>query len=185
MKTNIFFYPALLILCLIFAVSCAQKKIPAPAPKVPTAVTRSPHYTSLSFEKGEALLSRDDKQRLQSLAAKARESGRDVDDIKIITWADREFGLQKGEKEASSREIILARQRAESIKRFLEEDLMEGEDVDFYNMAEKPGPLSRFFKTDDNKVKEAFNANNDANMTGPSRASKGLVIIEYETKNEI
>lgn len=174
---------------LSLVVGCATKKQPVlkaeKVMEVPKEVSTSPHYTSLSFEKGETQLSKEDKVHLQDLAYKVRQSGREIDDIKIVTWADREYGMGKGELEATNSDIILARQRAESIKRYLEEDLMEDEDIDFYNMAQRPGPLSRFFKTDETKVKEAFEANRDENMLSDNRASKGLVIIEYENAKNL
>lgn len=182
MNPRMFLSMAAATMSLVFAVGCSSdaKKKEA-AKKEKTAQTRTEimnaHYTSLSFDRGESSLSDRDKINLQDLAKKIRDSGRDVDDIKILTWADKEYGEGKG---ASNTEIILARQRAESIKRYMEEELMTDEDVDFYNMAQKPGPLSRFFKTNETKVQETFKANNDVNMLDDSHASKALVIIEYE-----
>lgn len=138
---------------------------------------KSEHYTSLSFDPGETRLSAMDKRNLQSLALKIRASGREIDDIKILTWADREFQTSD---EATNSEVILARQRTESIRNYLREDLMTDADIDYYNMAQRLGPLSRYFKTDAEELQELFRRNNDLNMTQDTRASKGLVIIEYE-----
>lgn len=157
-----------------------QKKKSEVKPKKTTQITTgeitSDTYTSISFDRGETRLSSMDKRNLQNLAARIRESGKEVDDIKILTWADREFKSD----EASNADVILARQRAESIRNYLEEDLMTDADIDYYNMAQKPSPLARFFKTKEANVKKTFKANNDLNMLGDSKASKGLVIIEYE-----
>ena len=170
-------------IALVTSVGCSSSKKDkkeAAASEVPAQVADSPHYASIAFDKGETRLSAMDKRSLQDLAYKVRESGKEVDDIKIVTWADEEYKMDKGAKEASNSDIIMARQRAESIKRYLQEDLMEDEDIDFYNMAQKPGPLSRFFKTDEAVIKQAFEQNKDENMLSDNRASKALIIIEYE-----
>jgi len=179
-------FTTLAAIALVISVGCSSSKkdkkeaATRAAAEVPAQVTDSPHYASIAFDKGETRLSAMDKRALQDLAYKVRESGKEVDDIKIVTWADEEYKMEKGAKEASNSDIIMARQRAESIKRYIQEDLMEDEDIDFYNMAQKPGPLSRFFKTDEAVIKQAFEQNKDENMLSDNRASKALIIIEYE-----
>jgi hypothetical protein len=189
MKHSLF--TTLAAILLVSSVGCSSKKkeklnksetAGSAAVTVPSQVSESPHYASIAFDKGETRLSAMDKRSLQDLAHKVRQSGKDIDDIKILTWADKEYGPGRVPAEASNSDIILARQRAESIKRYIQEDLMEDEDIDFYNMAQKPGPLSRFFKTDEATVKQAFQQNKDDNMLSESLASKALVIIEYENQ---
>lgn len=183
MNPRVILSMAMATMSLVFAVSCSSdNKKKSSSPSEPKKVEASPehkseHYTSLSFDRGETRLSSMDKRNLQNLASRVRDSGREIDDIKILTWADREY---KDANQASSSEVILARQRAESIRNYLQEDLMTNADIDYYNMAQKPGPLSRYFKAKPDELEELFKRNNDQNMTEDTRASKALVIIEYE-----
>jgi OmpA family len=182
MNPRMFLSMAMATVSLLFAVGCssdAKKKSSEAAPKT-AAVSRempSEHYTSLSFDPGETRLSSMDQSNLEGLVAKVKESGREIDDIKILTWADREY---KQKDQANNSEVILARQRAESIKNYLQNGLQEDADIDYYNMAQKPAPLSRFFKASNEKIIRTFKANNDVNMMNPNHSSKALVIIEYE-----
>ena len=171
---------AVATMSLVFAVGCssdAKKKSSEPKKVEATQEMKSEHYTSLSFDPGETRLSAMDKRNLQNLASQVRESGKEIDDIKILTWADKEY---KEVNQASSSDVILARQRAESIKNYFQEDLMADADFDYYNMAQRPGPLTRYFKTKGERIENMFKKNNDPNMTADSRASKAVVIIEYE-----
>jgi hypothetical protein len=174
---------AVATMSLIFAVGCssdAKKKSSEPKKAEAPQEMMSDHYTSLAFDPGETRLSGMDKRNLQNLAAQIRQSGKQVDDIKIVTWSDKEY---KKANQASSYDVILARQRAESIKNYLQNDLMSHADIDYYNMAQQPAPLSRYFKAKDESVEKLFKKNNDLNMTSDSRASKAVVIIEYEGTN--
>ena len=182
MNSRMIISMAMATVSLVFAVGCssdAKKKSHEDKVKK-TAISRelpSEHYTSLSFDPGETRLSSMDRNNLESLVSKVKESGREIDDVKILTWADKEYSKKD---QANNSEIILARQRAESIKNYLQQGLMELKDVDYYNMAQNPAPLGRFFKTSEDKVKKTFKENDDVNMMNPNHSSKALVIIEYE-----
>jgi outer membrane protein OmpA-like peptidoglycan-associated protein len=180
-------------LSLVLAVGCSsakkdrKKDKPSPATTAimessevdqPTSVESGPttdqvDFASLEFDKGEAKLSEMDRRHLNELAMKMTGAGKVVDDIKILTWSDRKVD---NDKDSSNTEIILARQRAESIKNYLERNLPAEEDIDFYNMAENPERYSSYLTRKGVPVEQAFN---EQGSSGP--ASRALVIIEYQS----
>ncbi len=151
----------------------------APAPQTAAAgetavFTDQVDFAALEFDKGEAKLSEMDRRHLNELAMKMTGAGKVVDDIKILTWSDRAVAT---DQDASNTEIILARQRAESIKNYLERNLPAEEDIDFYNMAENPKRYSTYMKRKGVPVEQAFNEDGKAG----SPDGKALVIIEYQS----
>ena len=153
---------------------------PAPQTSETAAAGEAPVFTdqvdfaALEFDKGEAKLSEMDRRHLNELAMKMTGAGKVVDDIKILTWSDRTVA---SDQDASNTEIILARQRAESIKNYLERNLPAEEDIDFYNMAENPKRYSSYMKRKGVPVEQAFNE--DGKAGNPD--GKALVIIEYQS----
>lgn len=143
------------------------------------------HYTTIVFDEGKAILSRDDKKQLQKLADKAHNDKREIDEIRILAWSDEEYP-DPNRKKATEQEILLAANRAQEIKNYLEEDLSEYEDIDAYNMARRPDFLSKLLRDDEFSVKEAFESSGATGTkladgsTSYSKASKALVIIDYE-----
>lgn len=131
-------------------------------------------FAALEFDQGEAKLSDMDRRHLNELAIKMTGAGKIVDDIKILTWSDREV---VADEDATNTEIILARQRAESIKRYMERTLPAEEDIDFYNMAENPKRYTEYMNRKGIPVKEAFN---EQGKVG-SPEGRALVIIEYQS----
>ncbi len=130
-------------------------------------------FTTVEFNAGDSKLGEMDRRHLKELAAKMASTGKVIDDIKILTWSDR---LVATSQEATSTEIILARQRAESIKNFLEKNLSETEDIDFYNMAENPERHSSYMKRKGVPIDQAFNE--DGILGSPN--GRAIVIIEYQ-----
>jgi S-adenosylmethionine synthetase len=114
-----------------------------------------------------------DRRHLNELAMKMTGAGKVVDDIKILTWSDRKVD---NDKDSTNTEIILARQRAESIKNYLERNLPAEEDIDFYNMAENPERYSSYLTRKGVPIEQAFN---EQGSHGPE--SRALVIIEYQS----
>ena len=142
------------------------------------------HYTTVVFEKGKKELSGEDKKLINDLVHRAHETDKAIDEIRILAWADKEYPDQK--TEAARNDITLARERAQAIKNYLEDDLKETEDIDSFNMARRPDFLSKLLKDDEFKVKEAFKESGATASTLPdgkvsyTKASKALVIIDYE-----
>ena len=130
-------------------------------------------FTTVEFNAGESKLGEMDRLHLKELASKMASTGKVIDDIKILTWSDR---LVATSQEATSTEIILARQRAESIKNFLEKNLSKTEDIDFYNMAENPERNSNYMKRKGVPIDQAFNE--DGILGSPN--GRAIVIIEYQ-----
>lgn len=135
-------------------------------------------YVSIEFRKGAATLTKDSKRKLKSFIKNLNKEKRDVEEIKILAWADTEYPL-KTQRTLPTNEIVIAKERGESIKTYLEKDLKTEEDIDAYNMARRPNLVSKLFKNDEYILKEAFEKTEEKNMP-LSRASKALVIIDFE-----
>ncbi len=179
---------------LVLAVGCGSKKdnkkqqpnsqvtaamieasqVDHPTTVVSKSMTDQVDFASLEFDKGEAKLSEMDRRHLNELAMKMTGAGKVVDDIRVLTWADR--SIVKSD-DASNTEIILARQRAESIKNYLQRNLPAEEDIDFFNMAESPERYSNYLKRKGVPIEQAFNE--DGKQGSPE--GRGLVIIEYQS----
>lgn len=142
------------------------------------------HYTTVVFPKGQKTLSSSDKKNLTDLAAKAHESDRRIDEIRILAWPDKEYPDPK--TQPSTSDIQLASERAQEIRNYLEDELKETGDIDSFNMARRPDFLSKLLKDDEFKVKEAFQESGATASKLPdgsvsyTKASKALVIIDYE-----
>lgn len=167
--------------------ACAhQPKLSTKSPASPSAAVKAQatHSTSLEFEKGKTNLSEISKKHLNELAAKANREGREIENIKILAWADREYP-DKVQSKAPTREVILAKERAESIKDYLQEDLHADEKIDSFNMAKRPGLLSKVVRGEEYSVKENFEQAGasatelDNGSVSYSKASRALVIIDY------
>ncbi len=150
-------------------------EIPEPT-KVKVKETDRLDFATIEFDLGESKLSEMDRRHLNELAMKMTAAGKIVDDVKILTWADRTI---KNDQDGSSSEIILARQRAESIKKYLEKNLPTEEDIDFYNMAENPQRFSSFMQRKGVPVNKVFTNASGKQVSTDGRA---LVIIEYQNE---
>ncbi len=186
---------AMATLSLVFAAGCtspaAKKKSveagEAKEAKVPTVP--GTHYTTLVFDKGRSSLSEASKNHLRDLASRAHKAGKPIEEIKILAWADKEYP-DKVKGRAATGDIILASERAQKIKNYLEEDLKESEDIDAFNMARRPNLISKLFRDDEYEVKNAFEQSGatgsrlDDGSVSYTKASKALVIIDYEGEED-
>lgn len=186
---------AMATLSLVFAAGCtsptakkksveAKETAEAKVPTVPGT-----HYTTLVFDKGRSSLSETSKKHLKELATRAHKAGKPIEEIKILAWADKEYP-DKVKGKAATGDIILASERAQKIKNYLEEDLKESDDIDAYNMARRPDFVSKLFRDEEYDVKTAFE---QSGATGSrlgdgsvsyTKASKALVIIDYEGEED-
>lgn len=198
MKSRMFISLAFASMSLLFAAGCSTpeaKKKPGYSTSSTTTTTKTEEakapavvgtqYTTVFFKKGRASLDSVSKQHLKDLASRAHKEKKEIDEIRILAWADKEYPDKVSGKTAD-RDIKLASERAQKIKDYLEEDLKEQEDIDSYNMAKRPDLLSKVFQNDEYKVKDAFET---AGATGEklpdgsvsyTKASKAIVIIDYE-----
>lgn len=176
---------------LIFAVGCSsdkkEKKSLHPVTKaiyennqpekpisVESTTTKQVDFATVEFDRGESRLSEMDQRHLNELTMKMTGAGKVVEEVKILTWPDR---VVKNDQDASNTEIILARQRAESIKNYIQKNLPENEEIDFYNMAENPERYSKYMQKKGIPVNQAFTDNGQKLTTPDSRA---LIVIEYQ-----
>ena len=154
---------------------------------IATEAFEGSHYTAVQFDRGTSILSDANKKFLNELAKKASRTGREIDEIKILAWADREYP-KEGEK-SKTRDVILANERANVIRKFMKEDLNSHEPFDIFNMAKKPGMVDELIKDEEFQVKEdvadsgVSGTRLPTGQTSYTKAGKVLVIIDYkETK---
>lgn len=184
---------ALTALLSIAAVSCSSttstdNKAPSLA-EVPKAAQTSTanndaYYAVLEFDKGTQRLSEASKKDLREFVASAKREGREIDDIKILAWADREYP-GKGVR-LTDRDVKIATARSKSIEKFLKDDLKTSGDYETYNMAKRPNKVSEFFRGDDYKTKRIFERpgsetkGNEMQAFINNKASKALIMVDYK-----
>jgi hypothetical protein len=193
MNSRIIVSLTLASLSLIFATGCSSsaKKISVESKTAEIEKPHIPgtHYTTIVFRPGKANLDSISKESIKKLAKKAHEQKRPIEEIRILAWSDKEYP-DEVQKKASTKDIILATERAQKIKDYLEEDLKETDDIDAYNMAKRPNLISKLFRNDEYDVKEAFESSGATGSKLPdgsvsyTKASKALVIIDYEGKED-
>jgi hypothetical protein len=170
----------IMTICLAIGASCSTTKKTQKVPELPPLTEVSKlnsdqlDYATLEFDRGETQLSEMDRLHLEELSMKMKQAGKIVDDIKIITWSDR---YVEKDEDSTNTEIILARQRAEAIKKYLDKNLPAEEDVDFYNMAENPERYTNFMHRKGVPIEDAFQE--EGQKISPD--GRALVIIEYQT----
>lgn len=138
----------------------------------------------VSFDEGSAALTEDTKKELRNKISEAKQTNK-IDELKIASWADREYPSK--DTKASKSEVELAKKRGENLKSFVKDELKVG-DVSTYNMTERPNPLQKFFRTGQAKVKNAMEASGAAPRTEKetgvfgtkAKASKAVIMIYYE-----
>lgn len=174
------------ILCIILLSACAhrQEKPNDISQNRDLASVVGAHYAAIEFNKGDSSLSDTSKKNLNELAAIVDREGREIQEIKVVAWADQEYPT-RAQKKASTREILLAKDRARAIRDYLKDDLHSLEKIDTFNMAKRPGKLGQIVKTEDSTVKNAFEKMGptattlDDGSVSYSKASKAMVIIDY------
>lgn len=170
-----------LMVMLLLLSSCAFRQ--QEAQQEPPPAVEGTHYVALVFAPDSSELTGENKQYLNQLAMRALREGRDIEAIKILSWADKEY--PEGATEVERKDIGLAHQRSTAIKKYLEDELHSEENIATYNMAKKPGLISRLFKNDEFTVKEAIEKSGASGSRLPdgslsyTKASKALVIIDY------
>ncbi|MFL5784286.1 MAG: hypothetical protein ACJ76H_06755 [Bacteriovoracaceae bacterium] len=143
----------------------------AEAVKPNALYTDAMDFTTIQFDRDETTLSDMDKKKLTQLLTASKGGGKVVEDMKVLTWSDRAV---MGDQEASNTEIILARQRADSLSKYLKAKVKPKKTTDFYNMAENPQRYSDYMKEKGADILEAFK-----DESGPQ--SHAMVIIEYQS----
>lgn len=143
------------------------------------------HYTALEFDRGRSTLSDANKFNLNKLTQRVSRTGKEISEIKILAWADREYPSRKNEK-VKTQEIILANERAKATRKFILRELETKEPIDVFNMAKRPEPIDEIRKSEEFRVKEDFANSGVSGTRLPSgetsytKAGKVLVIIDYK-----
>ncbi|HXH74910.1 MAG TPA: hypothetical protein VNJ08_08095 [Bacteriovoracaceae bacterium] len=143
-----------------------------------------PQYTTLNFDKGKSDLSEISKRQLNELARKAFRDGRIIEEIRVLAWSDREY--PEAVNKRARKDLVLAKERGQTIKQYIKEDLRAQEKIEAYNMARRPNIMSRTLQNDEWLVKEAFEESGATATRLPNgqmsytKASKALVIIDYK-----
>ena len=142
-------------------------------------------YTTITFEPGESELTKMNKALIKELLMGAHKKKNQIEQIRILSWSDMEYPMTQ-ENKTTSKDILLAGERAEKIRNYIKNDLKETDDIDSYNMARKPSFLSQLFRSDEAMVKETFEVSGTTSSRladgslSYTKASKALVIINYK-----
>lgn len=136
------------------------------------------------FDPGIQALSEQEKNELKAFFATVREKDK-ISGVQVLAWGDQEYPDKK-QKKATDRQIELASGRAQSIKKYLQEDLKISR-VETHNMAERPSKLAEILKTKDYKVKSSAEAAGAAPTKGKTgifeemgRATTALLLVDIE-----
>lgn len=182
---------ALLLTVLVASCSSTDKRVTKTAHKEDVSPTsqavaknNGEYYAVLEFDKGTQRLSEASKRDLREFVTSAQRDGREIDDIRILSWADKEYP-QSGAKLAD-RDIKIANERSKSIEKYLKDDLKADANYATYNMAKRPNKVSEFFRADDYKTKRIFEKSGSAPAGThfedfvTSKAGKSLIMVDYE-----
>lgn len=143
--------------------------------------------SEIKFDQGKTDLKPDEVAELRQLIQQARSGGQEIDEIKVVAWADREYPAQG--TTAPNQQIKLADERANKIKKFVEDEL-KIDDVEVYNMAKRPNALQDIFNTKTAELKKSMEGTGAAPTSGEgtglfgmkSKTSEALVLVYTEKK---
>ncbi len=144
------------------------------------------YYSVVEFDRGSKNLNDRSRRSIRTFIEKAKKSGKEFDDIKIMAWADKEYPSQG--MALDKKDVTIASERSESIERFLKKDLATDGDFATYNMAKRPNKMSEFLKSDDFETKKTFEVSGSAPTAESSelatfmnnKSSKALIMVDYE-----
>lgn len=135
-------------------------------------------FIEIPFAKGKAGLSKNSRQQIDELLAKAPDKDK-IESVKVISWADLEYPSVQSTKLPKG-QIKLAERRLDSVTDYLKKKA-DGVDVEKFNMAERPTALQRFFETDDARIKNSLESlgipNTDTAVKEPRKASRTIVFL--------
>lgn len=116
--------------------------------------------TTISFEAGRAVLTKESETKLKNFVKEARKSGT-INEVQVAVWSDNPAPRKGEELSKSDRE--LAENRARAIEHCLKRHKVA--DVDSYNMAERASWLARMFNTDAAELKSEIGRGQEASMS--------------------
>ncbi|MFW7377259.1 MAG: hypothetical protein ACOH5I_00445 [Oligoflexus sp.] len=119
-----------------------------------------------------------------------KELGEKIASIRVAAWSDQEFNAEQDLPEQAQE---LAKNRADAVEKFINDELKVDADVTAFNMAEQAGLLARTFNTQEAELKSIFarrgaepqsKAETDnpelIHMRDEGGPSKAVVVITYE-----
>jgi outer membrane protein OmpA-like peptidoglycan-associated protein len=160
----------------------ADKAMSAPPAEATTAARQagSNNVVEVNFEKGSAVLTEGSRVSLRGMVEQARMSGK-IDELKVLAWSDADYP-NNSQNKLSKQDRELADKRASAIRDYVKSELGV-DDVDTYNMAERPNAFEDMFNTSDARTKSAFES---AGMTGAGgdsltgKASHAIIMAMIE-----
>ena len=132
------------------------------------------NVTEVRFEKGSIEVSKSASEKLENALIAAEKKDR-LKRVTLVVWSDTE--MPKGESDLSASDIALAADRGQALIHLVESK-REGLKIQVVNMAEKPGKIKKFLKTDDVRIEEAL----ETAGHGDPKASRAVIIIETKRK---
>jgi outer membrane protein OmpA-like peptidoglycan-associated protein len=169
----------IILICLML-VACASRPEKHSSNDQPKQVASiSSRYTTLAFGPGSTKLTRLNKSALNELAREVAGEGREINEVRVLAWADKEYAEAKRRLKSDER---LAKRRAEVVEEYLRHELSTTERIETINMAKGHEKLDQ----EDNDTKEAMD---DVGVTSSvlpngeisyTKASKAIVIIDYK-----
>lgn len=179
---------ALLLSFIFYGCSTNQENIDSSErhPSVTNAEFRDvSQYTVIEFEQGDNSLTEESKSKLKSFVENARYGGKEIENIKVLSWADNE--PKQGMSTDFDRSI--AQERIESIEDYLKEDLKTEADYVSYNMVEKKSihdviksenwKRPPFSKAESRTLPKRRDNREYAKLMD-TKVSKSLVYVDYE-----
>lgn len=159
-----------------------QRRVAEVQKTVPNAVVDNGEVnvlTRVDFAQGSSELTEESKKQVSTALAQARTVGT-ISEVKILSWSDMAYPTDSRDRQPLIQRR-LAEERAIKINEYLRTINRGDDDVDVltYNMAKRPGPLSRLFRTSDLKVKNAIERG-DMNSAKAGRASTAIVIFSLD-----
>lgn len=152
MPVRYFLSVTLTAFSLLHLSSCAHKSAQTQQPKEQKYIGN--YYAALEFEPGKSSLSNINKSHLNLLAQKALRDGREVGEIKILAWSDKEYPSEF--EHVSPKDKILAKERGRNIEKYLKEELYATDPIDVFNMAKSPDSSGRLQRMKTGKLKRLF-----------------------------
>ena len=117
---------------------------------------------------------------MNAVIAQAQQEGK-IDEIIVLSWADKSFPSKKLNK-LSNPQNELAENRNKAVEQYMKS--LKDVSVDTYNMAKQPNAFSKWFNTDDNKLKNTLVAaglptSADSDQT-TNKASHSVILIKVK-----
>lgn len=142
-------------------------------------------YAVVQFAPGDNTLTEESKAKIKNVVDSAEGQGKDIENIKILTWSDTDTtkGAVPTEFDRS-----IASERSEAIEEYLKEDLKTEGDYKDYNMAEK-GDINKVVQ-EQNWKRQPFSKAESRTLSATktedldnlmeNSTSKALVVVDYD-----